>query len=432
MHREAYPIDPTLMSIFKLFTIVRIIYQAVLIALRLQLLENPDLVLPLGYLAIFCVMFLYLQSKFLRERLGAYFLPIPLIAATLVLVMERPLYNWYVATMVASATFRSGGIVGQLMASLPDSVRSLVASDVGWNPMLFVPLVLIAWQYRFRYTVYFVVTVVVMQLGVYPLIFGGNSPELNDFGLTLAGRLLAYLIVGYVVTRLAQALRDERNALHLANLQLQDHVAALDQLATSRERNRLARELHDTMAHSLSATAVQLEATQALWDTNSERAKMLLQEALTTTRSGLTETRRALTALRASPLEDLGLLLALKQLAQTSTERGGWELELKFPASLNQLPFTVEQTVYRAAQEALANSIKHASARHLCLELSQRERLIEFVIRDDGVGFDMKAVDQAVHLGLLGLRERVEILGGQVLIDSQPGQGTSMKLSIGY
>lgn len=432
MRQEPYPIEPTLMSIFKLFVFAWIVYQLVLITLRVLILENPNLTLPLVYLGVFCAIALYLASDTLRMRLGRYYLPIPLAAAVLVLLLERPLYDWYFSMFADSAQLRAAGLPALLASTLPGSVRAIAGTDSGWNPMLFVPVVLLAWQYQFKYLVAVLPIMVIIRIIISPLLLGAASPDLSDLGLGLAGRLLAYALVGYVVSRLVQALREERNALRLANLRLQDHVATLDQLATSRERNRLARELHDTMAHSLSATAVQLEATQALWDSNAERARKLLQESLAATRAGLTETRRALAALRASPLEDLGLLLALEQVGRAAAERAGCELELQLPPGLDSLPVVIEQTIYRCAQEALANVVKHAAAKHICLQLTLHERQIALTVSDDGVGFDPDRVDQQNHLGLLGIRERVEMLGGEVQVISQPGQGTTIRLQIGY
>jgi signal transduction histidine kinase len=156
--------------------------------------------------------------------------------------------------------------------------------------------------------------------------------------------------------------RRQRAALSEANRELAQYAALTEQLAVTQERNRLARELHDTLAHSLSAAAVQIEAVQALWDGDGAAAKKMLDQALQITRNGLTEARGALHALRASPLQDLGLSLAVRHLAESIAARSGLRLDLHIGAYLDNLSPEVEQCIYRVAQEALANVARHANA----------------------------------------------------------------------
>ena len=180
-----------------------------------------------------------------------------------------------------------------------------------------------------------------------------------------------------------QARREE---LTTANHQLAQYAGNLEELTISRERNRMARELHDTLAHTLSGLSVQLETARAFWDVDEGTAKELLDQSLAATRSGLQETRRALQSLRATPLEDLGLVLALKGLAESAESRAGLTLDLDLPTQPLTLTPAIEQAVYRIAQEAVNNVIKHATAKTLMLSL-QTGNPIELVVADDGVGF---------------------------------------------
>jgi signal transduction histidine kinase len=107
-------------------------------------------------------------------------------------------------------------------------------------------------------------------------------------------RTAAMTLVGYILIRLIDGQRAQRHALAEANVKLRQYASTVEQLSISHERNRLARELHDTLAHTLSATSVQLEAVDAVWDTSPNQARELLHKSLAQTRSGLTETRRAL------------------------------------------------------------------------------------------------------------------------------------------
>jgi two-component system sensor histidine kinase UhpB len=148
------------------------------------------------------------------------------------------------------------------------------------------------------------------------------------------------------------------------------------------------------------------------------------------TRSGLTETRRALQALRASPLDDLGLLLALRALAETTATRAGLQLECDLPESLPKLPPDVEQGLYRIAQEAFQNIVRHANARKIRVDWAQKNGQADLTISDDGRGFVIKEVDGAQHFGLRGMQERASMLDATLEIASQPGQGASIKISL--
>jgi signal transduction histidine kinase len=246
------------------------------------------------------------------------------------------------------------------------------------------------------------------------------------------------LIVGYIIVWLVSIQRTQRAALAEAyerqaeaNRRLKQYTATLEELTISRERNRLARELHDTLAHSLSAVTVQLEAVRSLWETNPEKARHLLEEADDSVRRGLTEARRALQALRASPLQERGLVVALQGLAETAAERCGARLELHLAAEMEGgLPTTIEQGVYRIAQEALENVVRHAEARTLAVHLERNGDELALTVRDDGQGITGEAPAARERLGIRGMEERAHVLGGQIEIDSRQGQGTRVHLTV--
>jgi signal transduction histidine kinase len=155
-----------------------------------------------------------------------------------------------------------------------------------------------------------------------------------------------------------------------------------------------------------------------------------LVQSLEATRSGLNETRRALRALRASPLDDLGLTLALRKLAESAGERNGMHVALKLPERTPILSPDVEQCVYRVAQEAVENALQHADAHNLALHLACDETGIRLTVQDDGLGFDLAKDEAAGHFGLAGMRERAQLAGGELSIESQPGGGTQVELRI--
>jgi signal transduction histidine kinase len=154
----------------------------------------------------------------------------------------------------------------------------------------------------------------------------------------------------------------------------------------------------------------------------------MLQEALTTTRSGLDETRRALQDLRASPLEDLGLNLAIRTLAEDTAARGKLSIEIELTENINNLPPEVEHCFYRVAQEALENVLKHAQAQKVSIHLNQANERLTLTVSDNGQGFAVDKLEQNHHFGIKGMRERAEMIGAKFEITSQPGQGTTVNL----
>ena len=135
-------------------------------------------------------------------------------------------------------------------------------------------------------------------------------------------------------------------------------------------------------------------------------------------------------ALRAKPLEDLGLLPAVRQMAEEAAARAGLSLDLVVTDELPALSPNVEQCLFRVAQEAITNVLKHAKAKTLTVRLQCKGDMVTLTIRDDGVGFDVGASSGKEHFGLLGMRERVELVNGDLSITSQPGHGTTVTLTI--
>jgi signal transduction histidine kinase len=296
-------------------------------------------------------------------------------------------------------------------------------------PLSFIALVLTAWQYQWRHVVLFCLGVTVVMLG-----FGFFSPSEN---VTLTGTLfgmafitISLLVVGYFISILMTQLRAQQEELEQANAQLVHYASTLEHLTISRERNRMARELHDTLAHTLSGLTVQLETAKAYWDVDSSTAQTMLDKALEATRSGLQETRRALKSLRASPLDDLGLALALRRMAESATRRATIALDLSLPKQIPALSPDIEQCIYRVAQEAVANAIHHANAKNLTIQLTFNGSEVSLVVVDDGLGFKVWQSENSDHFGLAGMRERAQLAGGKLRIDSHPGHGTTIRLSI--
>lgn len=296
-------------------------------------------------------------------------------------------------------------------------------------PILFVGLVMVAWEYPWSGVVLFVAVTAVLDIMLIVLRPSTAAP-IDPLIFVLLVRSVSFLVVGYFISRLVNRLKTQHEELKLANARLINHAGTIEQLTISRERNRMARELHDTLAHTLSGLSVQLETTQAYWAVEPETARELLERSLSATRSGLDETRRALKALRASPLEDLGLLLALQDLAKSAAQRGQFDLSLSLPDQIPSLSPDVEQCIYRIAQEAIENAAHHANATRLDVELTISDDQINLSIEDDGMGFEPTAVKGNGHYGLAGMRERAQVAGGDLTIDSMKNRGTRIELKL--
>jgi signal transduction histidine kinase len=300
-------------------------------------------------------------------------------------------------------------------------------------PVLFIGLVLVAWHYNLATILLYSLVTNVFEIGI---VFGFallDGERLTALFFIVVIRTVCLIVVGIFVNQLITRLRTQQESLRTANLQLTHYASTLEELTISRERNRMSRELHDTVVHTLSGLSVQLETTKAYLDIQPDTARQLVDQSLEATRSGLQETRRALKALRASPLDDLGLVKAIQTMTDTAAQRGRFVVELSLPEHDLILSPDVEQCLYRVAQETVENIVRHANARHVRVSVSVKEREIELLIQDDGVGFHPDQGHQPGHFGLDGMRERARLAGGNLTIISIPGSGTTIRLGIkGY
>lgn len=399
-------IEPGLLSTFRLYIFVRL---GVILATAgiylswygfLQPLLAPYLALFLGDVAF---MLVFISWPWLRRRLGRAYLPLALLVASAGPIVEgRYLFAQYPHIQLAR----------QWMVF----------------PFLSVPLILTAWQYRFRQVIIFCLGTALLDIAILmALPRGGEAGVLSEAEAILA-RTVFFALVGYIVSNLMLAQRRQRQELAEANRQVVRYASTLEQLAVTQERNRLARELHDTLAHTLSGLAVQLEAILTVWRDMPPRAEAMLRHALESARIGLEETRRALRDLRTAPLESLGLALAVRQLAEEAAARGGLLARIEVPENLNPLSPEVEQCFYRVAQEALENVVRHANARWVTVSLHQSDDGLLLEVADDGHGFQEDAAASDYQFGLRGMRERARLIGAQLEVVSRPDEGATIRL----
>jgi signal transduction histidine kinase len=352
------------------------------------------------------ILLVYLSLPWLQRRTGQVYLPVGIILAASSLILER--------------------------LSAPSFAIWFWQPD----PFFYVLLILVAWQYDFRAVLLFTLGTSALEITLNLLIpqqiitleqFGGITNQMIAIG-SLILRTFSFLIIGFVITRLVSAQRRQRKALAEANLKLVQHAAAVEQLTISRERNRLSRELHDTLVHTLSALVVQIDAVMAVWEPIPDRAGEMLAGMLESTRRGLDETRRSLRALRAAPLEEMGLALALSSLAEDFAARNGMSLELDVAEDMNSLSPEIEHGFYRVAQEALENVVQHAGAKQVRVELEKNDRGMTLTVADDGGGFDTEREASEQQLGLQGMYERAELIGAKLEVTSAMEEGTLVRL----
>ena len=381
------------------------------------------------------VLLAYVLAPWPRHRLGPRFLPIALA--------------WMIALpFVERAISLRAGIRPQIWLTGMPMVLDEGDISLIW---LLVPMVLIGWQYGHRWF-NFALAVVAVGYVWLGLLLGGDVFLLSGHALMSAGRLALIILVGLVIMGFVAAQQDERQALQAANRQLAIRAATVEQLAESRERNRLARELHDTLAHSLTGLSLQLQALETLLDHDPAAARAELAEAKTTVRSGIKEARRAIQSLRATPLQDLGLPEALRQLARRHSERMGIALTCDV-AEIAALDPLTEQTIYRVAEAALSNVEQHAAATELSVRLKPSAPgggappagnctacagnytacdgagTLTLEINDNGVGFDTSDVG-ADRYGLSGMAERSALIGATLQVESRPDSGTRVLLTV--
>jgi signal transduction histidine kinase len=324
------------------------------------------------------------------------------------------------------------------------------------------------WPRRFRHLYLFVQAVLVSGLMVFDttavalgfslsayalLLFPGRVGVLWITGLVLAtGTIQVYqdgwpdglamalaFAAGYYAFGFAYYARDQAETarresetlladLQEAHRQLQAHVERVEELAVAEERNRLAREMHDTLGHRLTVAAVQLEGAQRLIPAEPERAARMVGTVRDQVREALAELRRSVAMLR-TPLEaDLSLPHALARLATGFEEATGLPVHLTLPEELPTLPDTHRLALYRAVQEALTNVQRHAQARTAWVTLTQQDGAIALVVADDGVGFAPAA--SAKGFGLRGLQERAAQLDGELALESRPGGGAQFSFRL--
>ena len=274
----------------------------------------------------------------------------------------------------------------------------------------------------------FCLVIGLINTGLLSMFSTSRDTFINGLTAVLA-QVIIFGIVGFFINVIISWLRRQSDALSEANSRLTRYAETLEDLAVTRERNRIAQELHDTLSHTLSGLSVQLETMKAYWEIDRNECRKMLDKSLSVTRAGLEETRRAVMALRAKPLEELGLEKAIREMAKEATTHSNMKLDISV-SSMPALPPSLEQCIYRIAQESITNVLRHAHASNLKVRLEKRNGNVLMAIEDDGIGFEEQADSDNQHFGLTGMKERAELVNGHLKITSHPGLGTMVELEV--
>jgi NarL family two-component system sensor histidine kinase LiaS len=276
----------------------------------------------------------------------------------------------------------------------------------------------------------------------------GGSALVLTLGAGIVGTLFGFLVAHGLTRRLA-ALADATEAwgrgdltaavqdtsadeigqlsrrLNLMAEEIQNLLQARQELATLEERNRLARDLHDSVKQQVFATTMTLGAAESLWERDPEAARQKVDQALALCRQAQQELSGLIHELRPVALEDKGLATALREYVSRWAGQTGIEASVTVQGGRILAP-AMEQALFRVAQEALANAAKHSEARRVEVTLSYPGDAVLLEVVDDGRGF-VPPRPESRGMGLRSMRERLEALGGELMVDSGLGQGTRVK-----
>ena len=248
--------------------------------------------------------------------------------------------------------------------------------------------------------------------------------------------------LGHAMDELLASLQRERSALQALNTELDQRVTErtrqIERLAqqaryaaVARERLRIARDLHDTLAHSMMAMLTEIRVLRRLLATNPEAMTEELARAEETAHQGLEEARAAIIQMRFNPVRDAGLAAALGEFIKRFVERTGIPVDYTSDAPARAFADERAETLFRIAEEAMRNVERHAGATRVTMSLRTPSggHGLTLTIADDGIGFDVQAARPG-HYGLAGLREQAQLIGAALTIDSAPQQGTTISVAL--
>lgn len=269
----------------------------------------------------------------------------------------------------------------------------------------------------------------------------GQNPLWYQDPATISNLIGFVLVMGFVPVIGLVIRRDEQSRrrteqlladLRKSHLKLQAYSEQVAELAAVEERNRLARDIHDSVGHYLTAVNIQLEKALAYRERDPQEAAEAVREAKQAAGEALADVRRSVSALR-NPEDRFSLRQALEDMVQ-GIDRDQIQLNFRFHGDEAGYSRAVLMVLFRAAQEGLTNIQKHAQASSVTLEVSMDDQQAQLLLRDDGRGFDPTVLSDARDgqqgYGLRGIRERIEAVRGRLTLMSKPQQGTELLITV--
>jgi len=259
--------------------------------------------------------------------------------------------------------------------------------------------------------------------------------ELGEYRWIISTLLLKYLIESalcitliYLIVNVVLREHKSQQQLAQARQQLREYALKAEDRATVNERNRIAREIHDSLGHALTAQSIQLNNAIAFWQSEPDKAYQFLLESKTLVATALKEIRYSVATLRNDPLQSRTLVLAIASLFQEFSQRTGVTPDYVTPSTPIAVSKEVKTAVYRIVQEALTNIAKHSEAQRVKIELQSLSQSLRIIVVDDGRGFDPQ--QNITGMGLQGMRERAIALDGYVVIASQIDRGCTLTVDL--
>jgi signal transduction histidine kinase len=260
-----------------------------------------------------------------------------------------------------------------------------------------------------------------------------QSLEGLSFGFAYVAGCLLIAVLSAVTLRADQARNDSQallGELQVANRKLQDYALQVETLAAAEERNRLARELHDSVSQTIFSINLTAQSAKILLERDPQRVAGLLDHLQSLSQDALGEMRSLIQHLRPHSIVENGIAEALKNHANERFRQDGLTVDIQVIGE-GRLPEKVEEVLFRVAQESLNNVVKHANTEKAFLSLKFMNNSTILIIEDYGAGFDINAAQSlSGHMGLSSMKERVASIGGSMIIESELGQGTRIKIEI--
>ena len=305
----------------------------------------------------------------------------------------------------------------------------LLSGQIGYNAMIFLPLVghsvtLLPEMWR-----YLMNGLMAAAYGIVLYLIGKTLTSVwTSLPVFVAGQVFILVFTQMAVSEEKAKREIQALAANLsdANKRLREYALQAEELATAKERNRLAREIHDGLGHHLTELNMQIRAASAVLGNDPHKSKSMLKTAEGITQRALVDVRQSVAALRAGFDADRPLELIVKD-AMGVCQGAGIVPVVNVVGTPRLMSAPVALTVYRTVQECANNTVKHARAQHLTvtLDFSAASRL-HLLVEDDGVGTDRATGG----FGLVGIRERVQLLNGEVSIQTQPGAGFRVDIQL--